>query len=167
MWIGDDETKQHMMKFKIDWLPDGDSDFRRTRLPEDKGKRFASLGLEVIEESKKEEPKNPWAPFKSKAAWTRNQHEADQVEKYMKSEKTSLTEKHQRKTKKTKIKMYSTKVNPSFMLMPGKPHKTHQMSSDGRRTWCGKTLGLTLAKDARMSDDPRVNSVRQGRRTTD
>lgn len=62
---------------------------------------------------------------------------------------------------KKKEKRYSQRVNPDFILMPAKPHKTHKLRSDGR-TWCGKTLGDTLAKDARMSDDPTCRQCHVG-----
>ena len=62
--------------------------------------------------------------------------------------------------KKKKVEMYSTNVHPGFMTMPGKPHKTHKMN--GKRTFCGKTPGDTLAKDARMSDEPTCRGCRTG-----
>jgi hypothetical protein len=66
-------------------------------------------------------------------------------------------------TPKKKVKRYSTKVpSGDFITMPAKPHKTHKMSNDGRRTWCGKTPGDTLAKDARMSDEPTCRGCQSG-----
>ena len=67
--------------------------------------------------------------------------------------------------KKKKVKRYSTNVHPGFMTMPGKPHKTHKMQPDGKRTWCGKTPGETLAADARMVDDPTCRGCRTGEHT--
>jgi hypothetical protein len=66
---------------------------------------------------------------------------------------------------KKKEKRYSQKVHPGFMTMPGKPHRTHKMSNDGKRTWCGKTPGLTLATDARMVDEPTCKGCRLGEYT--
>jgi hypothetical protein len=66
------------------------------------------------------------------------------------------------KPKKKKVKRYSTNVHPGFITMPGKPHKTHKMQPDGKRTWCGKTPGETLAADARMVDDPTCRGCRTG-----
>lgn len=64
--------------------------------------------------------------------------------------------------KKKKVKRYSQKVDPSFLSMPGKPKKTHKMQPGGRRTWCGKTLGDTLAIDAKMSDAPTCRQCQNG-----
>jgi len=62
--------------------------------------------------------------------------------------------------KKKKVKRYSTNVHPGFITMPGKPHRTHKMN--GTRTWCGKTLGDTLAADAKMSDKPTCRNCQNG-----
>lgn len=66
-------------------------------------------------------------------------------------------------TPKKKELRYSTKVpSGDFITMPAKPHKTHKMSADGRRTWCGKRLGDTLAADAKMSDAPTCRNCQTG-----
>ena len=41
--------------------------------------------------------------------------------------------------------------------------KTHQMQPNDRRTWCGKTPGLTLKKDAPMSDEPTCQACQNGK----
>jgi hypothetical protein len=41
--------------------------------------------------------------------------------------------------------------------------KTHQMQPGDHRTWCGKTPGLTLKKDAPMSDDPTCRQCQLGK----
>lgn len=41
--------------------------------------------------------------------------------------------------------------------------KTHQMQPNDRRTWCGKTPGLTLKKDAPMSDEPTCKQCQLGK----
>lgn len=46
--------------------------------------------------------------------------------------------------------------------MTSKPHKTHQLQPNGR-TWCGKILGDTLAKNAKMSDDPTCKQCQTGK----
>lgn len=42
---------------------------------------------------------------------------------------------------------------------------THKMQADGKRTWCGKTPGDTLAKDAPMSDIPTCRNCQNGENT--
>jgi hypothetical protein len=83
-------------------------------------------------------------------------------QKWEEEEKPQPTPKKKKKKKKKKELRYSQKVHPGFIGMPGKPHKTHKMSNDGKRTWCGKTPGLTLAKDARMSDTPTCRGCQTG-----
>jgi hypothetical protein len=66
-------------------------------------------------------------------------------------------------TPKKKTKRYSTKVpSGDFITMPRAPHKTHKMQPDGKRTWCGKTLGDTLAVDAKMDDAPTCKQCQNG-----
>ena len=72
--------------------------------------------------------------------------------------------KREAKKKKKKVKRYSQKFTGNFVGM-GKPHKTHKMQPGGRRTWCGKTPGETLAADARMADNPTCHGCRNGENT--
>jgi Sec-independent protein translocase protein TatA len=44
-----------------------------------------------------------------------------------------------------------------------KNRKTHQMQPNDRRTWCGKTVGDTLPKDAPMSDEPSCKQCQWGK----
>ena len=75
-------------------------------------------------------------------------------------------EKEKQPTPKKKAKRYSTKVpGGDFITMPTKPHKTHKMQPGGKRTWCGKRPGETLAIDARMSDNPTCHGCRNGENT--
>lgn len=55
VYVGDgNETK--VMKFRVDSLPVGDGDFHSPRAKDLKGKRFANIILEVIEEPVKQKP---------------------------------------------------------------------------------------------------------------
>ncbi len=65
---------------------------------------------------------------------------------------------------KKKAKRYSQKFTGNFVGIP-KVHKTHKMQPGGKRTWCGKTPGETLAIDARMSDKPTCRGCQSGENT--
>lgn len=88
-----------------------------------------------------------------------------QVEKETERIENMIGARHIYKTPKKKVKRYSQNVHPGFMTMPGKPHKTHKMQPDGKRTWCGKRPGETLAIEARMSDNPTCQGCRNGENT--
>jgi hypothetical protein len=66
-------------------------------------------------------------------------------------------------TKKERQAKASPKVNVGFMLFSGKPNKTHQMQPNDVRTYCGKTPGQTLKKDAGMSESPTCKQCQIGK----
>jgi hypothetical protein len=66
-------------------------------------------------------------------------------------------------TKRERQAKASPKVNVNFMTMPGRPDRTHQMQPRDVRTYCGKTPGQTLKKDAVMSDEPTCRQCQLGK----
>lgn len=67
------------------------------------------------------------------------------------------------------VKAEMARIERKIHATPREPRRakspqitTHKMQPDGKRTWCGKTPGDTLAADAPMSDTPTCRNCQNG-----
>jgi len=162
VYLGDDETKQYTVKFRIHGLPEHDSDFRRSKLPEHKGMRFADVSLEVIEESVK-----PAAPKKEKSALAGKpktvhllfHYDANVEESHLPADIRSSSGDHMVCMRKGRLDLHHTTTNRELVtckrclgmaeqpaenfqekLAPKKPRKTTHFNKFGRLA-CKQTDG--------------------------